>query len=155
MIPLKFVAKSAVDLCATYQRYNQLYDDQLQSATTDELCQVKLLVDRDSGDIASKIDAMHQATIDQPMDLERLSRLKRAKRIRGRLSQRIQLELTRRRRATRAEHKRDGDRLFISSLLQAMDQLLTPEAKSEILALTKSILHAQGEQEEQGRQEER
>lgn len=124
-----------------YRDSNRVSRKDLAEAIEDDLLELKVLVDDEIGHIAEQLTEAKAkaASTGDYSDADWYRRATSAKRIKGRLSQRIQNELARRKRArieSNAHQQREGKLHF---LLEAMNQVLTPEQKEKVLDLWREL----------------
>lgn len=115
-------------------RKGRVSRQQLEEMSEVELLDLKSSIDYDIVGISSQLEnaRANVHSSGEYADPNWYMRATIAKRLKGQASQAIQNELGRRRKA------KGPNQDFTNALLEAMDKLLTPEMKSEILEFAKS-----------------
>ncbi len=115
-------------------RKGRLSRQQLEEMSDIELLDLKASIDYDIAGISSQLEnaRANVHSSGEYADSSWYARATMAKRLKGQASQTIQNELGRRRK----ENGPNQD--FVNALLEAMDKLLTPEMKSEVIELARS-----------------
>lgn len=130
-----------MDLCAEYQGNGNVSKESLKAASEDELIDLKIEVDDDIIRITDQINAAKAEHIESGSyaNADWYRRATTAKKIKGHLSQRIQIELARKKeeRKKKDHERRDIDRA--GYLLEAMKQVLTPEQYEKVIGVRKEL----------------
>lgn len=125
-----------------YQQDGRLDSAKLSTLTEEQLLELKILVDKDILRIGNQLLAAKQRMTTTGMhdSTEWFLKATFAKRIKGQQSQQIQYELSKHRRKWRESPERFSEKdAFIKALLEAMDELLLPAEKKQIIAKAKII----------------
>ncbi len=139
-----------------YANRRRIYLDDIQKATTDDLLALKRFVDDEINEISGnlKLARAKVYTEGKYANPEWFARSDHIRKRLGGTSQAIQIEFSRRRREnvekirTQAEinrqqkeaDKEKTEQSFLGRLLKAMDLVLTPGQKQEIVDIAKSLL---------------
>jgi len=109
-----------------------------KEASSDELLELKGKVDIDIAAIRMELETAktNLETFGEHYDTDWFHRATIAKKIKGQLSQRIQAALGRKKSERKEKHREN----FAEKLLEAMDSLIEPEAKREIVYLARDLL---------------
>jgi hypothetical protein len=124
-----------------YHKRIKLTQELLGSMAEEELLDLKSFYDSDSSKYGVELDmAMGKAKQSgEHADAEWFAKTKFAKRVVGQLSQRIQIELSRRKRERTSESADSLSAInFTKELLNAMTMLLDPEVKEQIVELAQT-----------------
>jgi hypothetical protein len=123
-----------MDVRKFHRQRRRLTREQLEEMTEGDLLELKSLYDADSAVLGGQLDAAKGKAMAEGhySDSDWYSRATLAKRIVGQASQTIQNELGRRKR-----NKGNLREEFSNALLEAMDTLLAPEVKIQIVELAK------------------
>jgi len=125
-----------MNVFAKYQNGKSINSAELSGLTEEELLRLKELVDEDLLHIGDQLLQVRQkaATTQTYADPDWYRRIIFAKKIKGGLSQKIQNELRKRRKARAEQPERPSEQdAFIKGLLRAMDDVLSPAEKQEII----------------------
>lgn len=124
-----------------YKTGTKIFPEKLGELSSDELLKLKEKVDADLAQISSQIDFAKStaAASGEYADPGWFQRIMYARKKRGRLSQAIQFELGRKRRASAEANRKKHAESFEGRLLLAMDIVLPAELKQKVLDRARAL----------------
>lgn len=138
-----------MNICDEYRNKIKITNEMLIEATEEELIALLELVNEDTTSITIQIETAKAElkTSGVYADPEWYQKATAARKIKGQLSQRIQHEITRKKKARKEKNREQyqQDRVKyqedkVGSLLRAMDQVLTLEQKQQVLDVWRQLL---------------
>jgi len=121
---------------AKYEGNKDISLEELSGLSDEDLLELKDLVDTDITSISIQIDDAKAiaASGGEYADVGWYRRAVTAKKLKGRLSQRIQTELSNKKKRRKEKHGEGTTELFIRGLFLAMDEHLSSELKDRIVS---------------------
>jgi ubiquitin len=114
----------------------------LKEASTEELLELKQEVDTNIAAIGGELmEAKANATAHgEYSDPDWFRRATMAKKMKGQLSQRIQTALSKKKAEQKEKNRRENEQTFEKRLLKAMDMVLEPEVKEQVLEKARNLV---------------
>ena len=130
-----------MSICQRYKNGSRISPAEITAANDDELLELKLLVDTNTDRIGHELDlAKAEANAGGEFaDPLWFAKTKGAKRVMGRISQAIQIELGKRRKEKIRLANEDPDRIWMRCLGRAMEEVLSTDQRAKVLARAQEI----------------
>ncbi|MBN1326244.1 hypothetical protein JW977_04700 [Candidatus Falkowbacteria bacterium] len=130
-----------MSICDDYRNKMKINDEMISNAADEELTTLLENVNEDIAIITIQLD---KAKVDLKVtglraDPEWFQKASAAKKIKGQLSQRIQNELSRRKKVRREKNRQQSEKEGVRSLLRAINLVLTPEQKKKVLDMWRQL----------------